>query len=177
MKLRRIPDRIRSLSLPERLPALGQSLRDAERELEGVQYGGELLDLTYANTHRFPPPPGVLTDFVAAASGGGMTYTPYRGDERVRSAVAESLSGFLGIDVDPNSELILTPGSQNGRYLRKRRRLAPQTVRKPNSARTPPATGCSGFASIPDPVEGTVTAASTVSVSESTPLVAALLAA
>src|SRR5580692_2797470 len=117
MKRRPIPDRIRDLSLPERLPELGQTLRDAERELEGVQFGGELLDLTYANTHRFPPPPGVLTDFVAAASGGGMTYTPYRGDERVRSAVAESLSGFLGIDIDPNSQLILTPGSQAALFI------------------------------------------------------------
>ena len=82
-----------------------------------MEYGGDLLDLTYANTHRFPPPPWVLPDFVAAASGGGMTYTPYRGDERVRSAVAESLSAFLGIDIDPHSELILTPGSQAALFV------------------------------------------------------------
>jgi aspartate/methionine/tyrosine aminotransferase len=117
MNQRPIPNRIRNIALPEWQPALGQSLRDAERELERVQYSGELLDLTYANTHRFPPPPWVLPDFVAAASGGGMTYTPYRGDERVRSAVAESLSGFLGIDIDPNSELILTPGSQAALFV------------------------------------------------------------
>jgi aspartate/methionine/tyrosine aminotransferase len=117
MKQRPVPARIRNLSLPEWQPTLGQSLREAERELESVQHGGELLDLTYANTHRFPPPPGVLADFVAAASGGGMTYTPYRGDERVRSAVAESLSAFLGIDIDPSSELILTPGSQAALFL------------------------------------------------------------
>jgi aspartate/methionine/tyrosine aminotransferase len=117
MKLHPIPNRIRNLSLPERLPSLGQSLREAERELESVAYSGELLDLTYANTHRFPPPSGVLSDFVAAASGGGMTYTPYRGDERVRSAVGESLSGFLGVDIDPNSELILTPGSQAALFV------------------------------------------------------------
>ena len=117
MNQRPIPNRIRNIALPEWQPALGQSLRDAERELERVQYGGELLDLTYANTHRFPPPPRVLSDFVAAASGGGMTYTPYRGDERVRSAVAESLSAFLGIDIDPHSELILTPGSQTALFV------------------------------------------------------------
>ncbi len=46
-----------------------------------------------------------------------MTYTPYRGDERVRSAVAESLSAFLGIDIDPQSELILTPGSQTALFV------------------------------------------------------------
>lgn len=41
-----------------------------------------------------------------------MTYTPYSGDRTVRSAVAESVSGFLGIDVNPDTELILTPGTQ-----------------------------------------------------------------
>jgi aspartate/methionine/tyrosine aminotransferase len=117
MKPRRVPDRIRRLALPERQPLLGQSLREAERDLENVQYGGELLDLTYANTHRFPPPPWVLPDFAAAAGGGGMTYTPYRGDERVRLALSESLSAFLGVDVDPYSELILTPGSQAALFV------------------------------------------------------------
>lgn len=117
MKQRPLPERIRDLALPEWQPALGQSLREAERELESVPYGGELLDLTYADTHRFPPPPNTLPDFVAAASGGGMTYTPYRGDARVRSAVAESLSAFLGIDVDPDYQLILTPGSQAALFI------------------------------------------------------------
>jgi aspartate/methionine/tyrosine aminotransferase len=111
------PSRIQDLALPEREPALGRSLRDAERELESVTYNGELLDLTYANTHRFPPPAWVLPDFVAAASGGGMTYTPYRGDRTVRSAVAESLSEFLGVEVDSGTELILTPGTQAGLFV------------------------------------------------------------
>jgi aspartate/methionine/tyrosine aminotransferase len=82
-----------------------------------VTYNGELLDLTYANTHRFPPPAWVLPDFVAAARGGGMTYTPYRGDRTVRSAVAESVSEFLGIEVDSGTELILTPGTQAGLFV------------------------------------------------------------
>ena len=117
MERRPVPDRMRNIALPERQAALGQSLRAAERELESAPYSGELLDLTYANTHRFPPPPKTLSDFVAAASGGGMTYTPYRGDGRVRSAVAKSLSAFLGIDIDPDSELVLTPGSQAALFI------------------------------------------------------------
>ena len=43
MKQRPLPERIRDLALPEWQPALGQSLREAERELESVPYGGELL--------------------------------------------------------------------------------------------------------------------------------------
>jgi len=106
------PARIRRLALPDREAELGRSVRALERELEDAPFRGDLLDLTYADTHRFPPPSWVLPDFSAAASGGGMTYTPYRGDRTVRSAVAESLSAFLGVVVDPDSELILTPGSQ-----------------------------------------------------------------
>jgi aspartate/methionine/tyrosine aminotransferase len=111
------PERIRDLSLPERHSLLGRSLREAERELEAAPFSGELLDVTYANTHRFPPPAWALPDFVAAASGGGMTYTPYRGDRVVRSAVAESLSAYLGIGVDPEAGLILTPGSQAALFV------------------------------------------------------------
>ncbi len=108
---RHAPARIQELSLPER------SVRAMERELEEVPFNGTLMDLTYADTHRFPPPSWVLPEFTAAASGGGMTYTPYRGDRGVRSAVAESVSGFLGIEVDPEAELILTPGSQAALFL------------------------------------------------------------
>ena len=103
---RAAPARIQGLSIPER------SVRAMEQELEDLPFHGSLLDLTYADTHRFPPPSWVQSDFIAAASGGGTTYTPYRGDRTVRSAVAESISAFLGVEVDPDAELILTPGTQ-----------------------------------------------------------------
>jgi aspartate/methionine/tyrosine aminotransferase len=108
---------MRDLGLPERERVLGLSVRAAERELEDAAVPGDLLDLTYANTHRFPPPSWALPDFVAAASGAGMTYTPYRGDSVVRSAVAESVSAFLGVEVDSATELILTPGTQAGLFI------------------------------------------------------------
>ncbi|HEX4211820.1 MAG TPA: aminotransferase class I/II-fold pyridoxal phosphate-dependent enzyme [Candidatus Dormibacteraeota bacterium] len=111
------PARIERLALPERAADLGMSVRDAEHELERAPSPGELLDLTYANTHRFPAPAWVLPAINEAAAGRGMTYTPYRGDATVRSAVAESLSTFLGVPVDPEGELILTPGSQAGLFV------------------------------------------------------------
>lgn len=106
-----MPARIQELSLPDR------SVRAMERELDEAPHAGRLMDLTYADTHRFPPPTWVLPDFTAAASGGGMTYTPYRGDRTVRSTVAESVSAFVGVEVDPDAELILTPGSQAALFL------------------------------------------------------------
>jgi aspartate/methionine/tyrosine aminotransferase len=86
----------------------------AERALEAraTELGRPLLNLTYADTKRFPPPSWALEAFTRAACGGGPTYTPYRGDAEVRRHVARSLTSFLGRPIDPERELILTPGSQ-----------------------------------------------------------------
>jgi aspartate/methionine/tyrosine aminotransferase len=91
-----------------------ESVVAAERELEAraTELGRPLLNLTYADTKRFPPPPWALEAFTRAAAGGGPTYTPYRGDAEVRRHVARSLTAFLRRPVDPERELILTPGSQ-----------------------------------------------------------------
>jgi aspartate/methionine/tyrosine aminotransferase len=108
----REPARMTRLALPERAPLLGTSVRAAERELEALQTDGPYLDLTYADTKRFPAPPGVLERLVKAALGDGMTYTPYRGDRGVREQVAANVADFLGVPVAPERNLILTPGSQ-----------------------------------------------------------------
>ena len=108
--------RIVRLQMPERIPTEGRSLRDLERELEQAPTGGEFLDITYADTHRFPPPDFAIKAFTDAATGGGMTYTPYRGDAGVRRAVAENVGRFVGIELDPDADVILTPGTQAGLY-------------------------------------------------------------
>src|SRR5690606_2385037 len=76
-----------------------------------------LLDATYADTHRFPPPEWALPTFVAAASGEGMTYTPYRGDRGVREAVARNISEHLGVPADGPADVILTPGTQGALFI------------------------------------------------------------
>jgi aspartate/methionine/tyrosine aminotransferase len=108
--------RIERLEMPERISTEGRSLRDLERELERAPLGGEFLDITYADTHRFPPPDFAISAFTKAATGGGMTYTPYRGDAGVRRSVAGHVSRFIGIDLDPDNDVILTPGTQAGLY-------------------------------------------------------------
>jgi aspartate/methionine/tyrosine aminotransferase len=113
----RMPGRIERLWMPECTPWLGQSLRSAERELERVAAKASLLDLTTADTRRFPPSDCVLQDFVAAARGSGSAYTPYRGDSGVRAQVAGNVGRFLGIEIDPDRELLITPGTQAGLFL------------------------------------------------------------
>jgi aspartate/methionine/tyrosine aminotransferase len=115
MEHRHWPASIERLSLPERKATAGRSVREAERELERAA-GSDLLDLTYADTKRFPPPSWAIEDLVAAASGGGASYTPYRGDREVRERVAANVSGFLSVDVDPTRNLLLTPGTQAGLF-------------------------------------------------------------
>lgn len=106
------PERIRRLWLPEASEVVGSSVRDAERALERHAPERPPLDLTCADTHRFPPPEWVLEEFAAAAGGKGATYTPYRGDPGVRAEVASNLSCFLDVPVDPDTDLLLAPGTQ-----------------------------------------------------------------
>src|SRR3546814_1472005 len=97
------------LDLPERADLIGTSLRQAERDLEAnAARLADLVDLTYADTTRFPAPDWAIAAFTAAATRGGLSYTAYRGDGAVRRVVSANISQFLGIDVDPDATLILT---------------------------------------------------------------------
>jgi aspartate/methionine/tyrosine aminotransferase len=109
---------IRRLHLAGRADHGRLSVVAAERELEtrARALGRPLLNLTHADVKRFPPPEWAIGAFTRAAAGGGPAYTPYRGDAAVRAALAESLRGFLGLPVDPDSQLILTPGTQAGLF-------------------------------------------------------------
>ncbi|MFK0297502.1 aminotransferase class I/II-fold pyridoxal phosphate-dependent enzyme, partial [Streptomyces sp. NPDC090442] len=71
-----------------------------------------VLDTTHFDTVRFPPPPWALEAFTGAARQGELAYTPYRGEASVRRQVAESAGRMLGVPVDPERELVLTPGTQ-----------------------------------------------------------------
>lgn len=112
----KVPDRVERLQLPERAAELGMSVGDAERELAILDAGPGVINLTYANTHRFPPPDWAAATFAEAAGGAGLTYTPYRGDVSVREQLAPSLSTFLGCSVDPERNLVLTPGTQGALF-------------------------------------------------------------
>jgi len=111
------PERIKRLELPERKSSLGMSLRAAERELErnAARHTG-LLDLTYADTKRFPAPSWAVESFTEVATRGGRSYTAYRGDGGIRAAAAQNISAFMGIPVDPDRNLMLTPGTQAALY-------------------------------------------------------------
>ena len=45
-----------------------------------------------------------------------MAYSGYRGHPHVLRAVAENLASFLDAEIDPDRQLILTPGTQAGLF-------------------------------------------------------------
>lgn len=101
--------------------APGQS-EAAAADLTGIRRGSDLpgpsVDFSHGDVDAFPPPPGAFEAFTAGvAEGGAQAYTEYRGRASIREEVAERLAAFTGAPVDPNRELILTPGSQGALFL------------------------------------------------------------
>jgi len=111
------PTAVQRLDLPEAVAYAGRSVRSAERELDGTPGTGPLLDATYANTHRFPAPAYALKAFTKAASGAGMTYTPYVGDSGVRATLAANIEKHLGFTATGTMGTILAPGTQGALFI------------------------------------------------------------
>ena len=93
----------------------GGSARQADRELL-ARTGPTTLDTTHFDTVRFPPPDWAAERFAAAAADGALAYTTYQGSAAVRRQLAAPLTGWLGLDVDPDDNILLTPGTQAGLF-------------------------------------------------------------
>jgi aspartate/methionine/tyrosine aminotransferase len=104
--------RVIELGLPARAE---RGARRADRDLL-AQAPAHFIDTTHFDTVRFPPPDWAVSAFAAAAQDGALAYTGYRGNRRVLQKVAEALGAFSGQHFDPESELILTPGTQAGLF-------------------------------------------------------------
>ena len=76
----------------------------------------EILNATHFDTTYFPPPDWTAEVFAEAASHGDHTYTPYRGHPGVRRTVAAALEPILGIPIDPDQNVAITPGTQGGLF-------------------------------------------------------------
>lgn len=86
------------------LPSVGES-------------GGMLpLNLKHADTKYFPPPQWSVQGLKELVHGEFEPYTPFRGDPTVLEAVAENVSGFLGVTLDPKSDIVLSAGTQGGLF-------------------------------------------------------------
>lgn len=114
VKSRHQPDRLTKLEIPGRAGS-NLSARQADVQLLAQAPAG-FMDTTHFDTVRFPPPDWATQCFQAAAGDGSLAYTGYRGHPDVLQRVAESLSRFLAVAVDPTENIVLTPGTQAGLF-------------------------------------------------------------
>lgn len=78
----------------------------------------DAVDFSHGDVDAFPPVAQAAADVVAAiASGSRMAYSEYRGHRDVRVSTAHRLAAFTGADIDPDTEIILTPGTQGALFL------------------------------------------------------------
>jgi aspartate/methionine/tyrosine aminotransferase len=110
-----IADRVRNLELPGRAGIEFTSARDADRHVLGGA-ADVFLDTTHFDTVRFPPPDWAQEAFATASADGSLAYTGYRGNRNVLESVAKNVTSLLGIAIDPEREIILTPGTQAGLF-------------------------------------------------------------
>ncbi len=110
------PRRIANLEIPEREGTGGVTVRQADRLLLGKAPAGSFLDTTHFDTVRFPPPDWALEIFAEAARAGELAYTGYRGHTEVLAAVAASAGTFVGLPLDSDKNVLLTPGTQGGLF-------------------------------------------------------------
>jgi len=79
---------------------------------------GNRIDFSHGDVEAFPPAPSATAAVNAAiARGGEHAYSRYRGHASIREPLAERLSCFTGVPIDPSRELIITPGTQAGLFL------------------------------------------------------------
>ncbi|MDF2811873.1 MAG: Aspartate aminotransferase [Microvirga sp.] len=112
--LHEVPSRLLDMQVQGRVQNK-LSAREADLRLIAKAPDG-FLDTTHFDTVRFPPPEWAHEVFARAAQDGEMAYSGYRGHPHVLRAVAENLASFLDAEIDPERQLILTPGTQAGLF-------------------------------------------------------------
>lgn len=86
--------------------------------LIGEAIPGEPVNFSHGDVDAFLPLPGAIETFDQGfEEGGSQAYTEYRGKKEIRDYLAEKLSEFSGAPVDPDTEIILTPGTQGALFL------------------------------------------------------------
>lgn len=91
----------------------------AALDLRGEKLEGTPVDFSHGDVDAHPPIPGTLADFVNGVEkvGGHQAYTQYRGGQGTREDLARKISAFTGAAIDPDQEIILTPGTQGALFL------------------------------------------------------------
>ncbi|MBO5574623.1 MAG: pyridoxal phosphate-dependent aminotransferase [Clostridium sp.] len=99
-------------------PGQEELQKNVALDLRGEKLEGPAVDFSHGDVDAHVPTPGSLEVFIEGVhEGGHQAYTPYRGKKEILVHVAEQLAAFSGAPVDPESEIILTPGTQGALFL------------------------------------------------------------
>ena len=100
-------------------PGQEKRLNFDDIELKGEGLPGEPVDFSHGDVDAFEPVPGALENFNYGFKeiGGTQAYTVYRGREDILQDVARKLSDYSSTAIDPENELIITPGTQGALFL------------------------------------------------------------
>lgn len=87
-------------------------------DLRGEKLEGIPVDFSHGDVDAFEPLPHSLETFNEGFKiGAKQAYTQYAGKKEIRDELAKKLADFTGATIDPDSELILTPGTQGALFL------------------------------------------------------------
>lgn len=100
--------RIRRVQPPATLVA-GEKARQMAAE------GKDIIDLGQSSPH-YVTPPHIIEAGVKALEGGMTNISSSRGLPEFRQAMAEKLRSYNSLQVDPGSDVLVTPGSKMGLY-------------------------------------------------------------
>ena len=112
----RVPPALAAAELPVYEARYGLSVRAMDRVIGEVSAPPELIDLTHGDTRAFTPPASAKEDVLAAITDNSEAYSPYRGSNGLRTLLSPRIGELLEREVDPDRELILTPGTQGGLF-------------------------------------------------------------
>jgi aspartate/methionine/tyrosine aminotransferase len=117
-----------SRTRPQGSPAVTGSLVSLARRVRTVQVGraGMLMDLLGQRANGIglgrgdpdlPTPAHILAAGRDALAKGLTRYTPLRGLPELRQAVADKLRRDNGVEADPDTEIVITTGTQEGVFI------------------------------------------------------------
>lgn len=100
-------------------PGQEKRLNFDDIELKGENLPGEPVDFSHGDVDAFEPVPDSLDNFNYGFKeiGGTQAYTVYRGREDILEDVASKLSSYASTTIDPETDLIITPGTQGALFL------------------------------------------------------------
>ncbi|MCD7725282.1 MAG: pyridoxal phosphate-dependent aminotransferase [Clostridiales bacterium] len=102
----------------ENAPGQEKAQKERKIDLRGEIIEGKAVDFSHGDVDAFEPLPGSLDCFINGyKKGGKQAYTEYRGSLEVRKDVAEKISRFTGTNINPEENIILTPGTQGALFL------------------------------------------------------------